>query len=380
MINLANSQIDMLKKIIVFSSLVLVYASCDTSSSTLKIKGNTDLPDGTDLYHLVADQNNQPKTLDTIKVNSGYFELKTEIIEPNIHFLQIDGKQGTFPFIAENGTVDIQVYKDSLAASEAKGTVSNDDFMRYKSETKIYIESLNGIGNDLQQAMILKDSLLAEDLKEQYQDVRDQIENYELNFIKDSPNSLISVLILERFVTNKIIPISESKSIFETFSNQIKNTNSGRIIQKQLEATPKAEVGQIAPSFKGSSPTGDKFVLENKLGKITIIDFWASWCRPCRVENPNLVQLYRKNKDRGLNIIGVSLDREKSKWVQAIEDDGLIWDHVSNLKFWNDPIAKLYKVSAIPATFILDENGVIIARDLRGIALYNKVEELLNSI
>ena len=380
MINLADTQIYMLKKIIVFSSLVLIYASCDTSSSTLKIRGNTDLPDGTDLYHLVADQNNQPKTLDTIKVNSGYFELKTEIIEPNIHFLQIDGKQGTFPFIAENGTVDIQVYKDSLAASEAKGTVSNDDFMRYKSETKIYIESLNGIGNDLQQAMILKDSLLAEDLKEQYQDVRDQIENYELNFIKDSPNSLISVLILERFVTNKIIPISESKSIFETFSNQIKNTNSGRIIQKQLEATPKAEVGQIAPSFKGSSPTGDQFVLESKLGKITIIDFWASWCRPCRVENPNLVQLYRKNKDRGLNIIGVSLDREKSKWVQAIEDDGLIWDHVSNLKFWNDPIAKLYKVSAIPATFILDENGVIIARDLRGIELYNKVEELLNRI
>jgi len=380
MINLAFTKIDMLKKIIVFSSLVLIYASCDTSSSTLKIRGNTDLPDGTDLYHLVADQNNQPKTLDTIKVNSGYFELKTEIIEPNIHFLQIDGKQGTFPFIAENGTVDIQVYKDSLAASEAKGTVSNDDFMRYKSETKIYIESLNGIGNDLQQAMILKDSLLAEDLKEQYQDVRDQIENYELNFIKDSPNSLISVLILERFVTNKIIPLSESKSIFESFSNQIKNTNSGRIIQKQLEATTKAEVGQIAPSFEGSSPTGDKFVLENKLGKITIIDFWASWCRPCRVENPNLVQLYRKNKERGLNIIGVSLDREKSKWVQAIEDDGLIWDHVSNLKFWNDPIAKLYKVSAIPATFILDENGVIIARDLRGIALYNKVEELLNSI
>ena len=380
MINLADTQIYMLKKIIVFSSLVLIYASCDTSSSTLKIRGNTDLPDGTDLYHLVADQNNQPKTLDTIKVNSGYFELKTEIIEPNIHFLQINGKQGTFPFIAENGTVDIQVYKDSLAASEARGTVSNDDFMRYKSETKIYIESLNGIGNDLQQAMILKDSLLAEDLKEQYQDVRDQIENYELNFIKDSPNSLISVLILERFVTNKIIPISESKSIFETFSNQIKNTNSGRIIQKQLEATPKAEVGQIAPSFKGSSPTGDQFVLESKLGKITIIDFWASWCRPCRVENPNLVQLYRKNKDRGLNIIGVSLDREKSKWVQAIEDDGLIWDHVSNLKFWNDPIAKLYKVSAIPATFILDENGVIIARDLRGIELYNKVEELLNRI
>jgi len=380
MINLAFTQIDMLKKIIVFSSLVLIYASCDTSSSTLKIRGNTDLPDGTDLYHLVADQNNQPKTLDTIKVNSGYFELKTEIIEPNIHFLQIDGKQGTFPFIAENGTVDIQVYKDSLAASEAKGTVSNDDFMRYKSETKIYIESLNGIGNDLQQAMILKDSLLAEDLQEQYQDVRNQIQEYELAFIKDATNSLVSVLILERFLANNAIPLNEAKTIYESFSDRVKNTNSARTIQNQLELGPKAEVGQIAPSFKGPNPEGNQFALENVMGKVTLIEFWASWCRPCRIENPNLVQLYRKNKNRGFNIIGVSLDRDKNKWIQAIKDDGLVWNHVSNLKFWNDPIAKLYKVNAIPASFLLDENGIIVARDLRGLALFNKVEELLNEI
>ncbi len=370
----------MYKNLFFILNIIWIFASCQKGLSTLKIKGSTDLDDGNKLYHIVADQNNQPKTLDTIIVNSGSFVLKTEIIEPNIHFLQIDGKQGSFPFIAENGIVDIQVYKDSLAASIAKGTVSNDDFMKYKSETKIYIESLNAIGNDLQQAMILKDSILAEDLQDQYQDVRGQIQSYELNFIKDSPNSLISVLILERFVTNKAITINEAKSIFESFSNRIKNSNSGRIIQIKLEETPKAEVGQIAPSFKGPSPEGTQFVLESKLGRVTIIDFWASWCRPCRVENPNLVRLYKKNKDRGLSIVGVSLDKEKSKWIRAIEDDGLVWDHVSNLKFWNDPIAKLYKVSAIPATFILDEKGVIIARDLRGIALYNKVEELLNKI
>jgi len=163
-------------------------ASCDSSSTILKIKGTTDLENGSTIYHIVADQNKQPKTLDTILVDKETFKLKTNIIEPNIHFLQIDGKQGTFPFIAENGTVNIQVFKDSIGASSANGTVSNDDFMKYKSETKVYIESLNAIGNDLQQAMILKDSLLAEDLQDQYQDVRDQIQAYELDFIKASLN------------------------------------------------------------------------------------------------------------------------------------------------------------------------------------------------
>jgi len=368
------------KKLIILMTLGLLVSSCQNNSTTLKIKGAADLDDNSTIYHIVADLNNQPTTLDTLTVNKGVFNLVTEIAEPNIHFLQIAGQQGSFPFIAESGTVTIELYKDSLGLSKATGTQSNDDFMRYKSETKVYIESLNAIGNDLQQAMILKDSLMADDLQQQYQDVRDQIQQYEIDFIKSSSNSLISILILERLVANKVIPINEANDMFELLSDRIKNTRSGRAIQKQFDEPPKAEVGQVAPTFEGPSPEGPQFALENGLGKVTIIDFWASWCRPCRVENPNLVQLYRSNKDRGLRIVGVSLDKEKNKWIQAIKDDGLVWNHVSNLQFWNDPIAKLYKVSAIPATFILDDKGVIIARDLRGIELYNKVEELLSKM
>jgi len=324
--------------------------------------------------------NNQPKVLDTLEVNSGQFSLTAENEFPSIHFLQIDGVQGTFPFVAEKGTVLVELYKDSLGASKATGTVSNDDFMQYKSETQVYISSINAIGNDLQQAVILKDSLLAEDLKEQYEDVKDQIQEYELNFIKSAPNSFISILILERFVANNVIQIPEAKELFEGFSERIKNTPSGKSINGVLNQAPKAEVGQLAPFFEGPDPNGGRFNLADRLGKVTIIDFWASWCRPCRVENPNLVRLYNKHKGNGLQIVGVSLDRTKPKWVQAIADDGLVWEHVSNLKFWNDPIAKMYQVSAIPATFILDENGVIITRDLRGPMLERKIDELLGSL
>lgn len=370
----------MFKKIFTLLGFSILLSSCLNNSNKLRIKGTTNLDNNVQLLHVVADLNNQPKTLDTLIVKDGVFKLNTESLEPNIHFLQIDGQQGSFPFIAEQGTVNIEIYKDSLGASRAYGTISNDDFMQYKSETKKYINSLNGIGNDLQQASILKDDLLIQDLQEQYQDVLDQIKEYEINFIKKSPNSFISILILERFITNKVLNKTETKEVYDKFSDRIKNTPSGRKIKKQIETTEKAEVGSIAPLFEGPTPQNNIFSLKDQLGKVTIIDFWASWCRPCRVENPNLVRLYKKHENNGLRIVGISLDKTKSQWIQAITDDGLIWDQVSNLQFWRDPIALIYQVRSIPATFILDEKGIIIARDLRGIQLDRKVEELLNSI
>ena len=116
--------------------------------------------------------------------------------------------------------------------------------------------------------------------------------------------------------------------------------------------------------------------LNEVMGKVTIVDFWAAWCKPCRAENPNVVRVYNKYKDQGLSILGVSLDRNANDWKKAIEDDGLAWHHVSNVQYF-DEIAKLYNVDAIPATFILDENGIIVAKDLRGASLDAKIGELL---
>jgi peroxiredoxin len=137
----------------------------------------------------------------------------------------------------------------------------------------------------------------------------------------------------------------------------------------------------MAPDFSAPNPQGTAVSLKESLGKVTIIDFWASWCGPCRKENPNVVALYDEFHSKGLNIIGVSLDKPEAKeaWIQAIATDKLTWPQVSNLMFWEDPVAKMYGVQAIPATFILDSSGKIVARDLRGAALKAKVQELLGS-
>ncbi|MBT8296773.1 MAG: TlpA family protein disulfide reductase, partial [Maribacter sp.] len=130
--------------------------------------------------------------------------------------------------------------------------------------------------------------------------------------------------------------------------------------------------------FSAPTPTGEILALNDIKGKATLIDFWAAWCRPCRAENPNVLKVYNKYHDKGLNIIGVSLDKTAEAWKKAIKDDGLIWHQVSNTAYFNDAIAKMYNVDAIPAAFLLDENGVIVAKNLRGPALEAKVAELLN--
>jgi len=136
----------------------------------------------------------------------------------------------------------------------------------------------------------------------------------------------------------------------------------------------------VAPKFEGPTPSGDILSLDEALGKVTLVDFWASWCKPCRIENPNIVSVYQDYKDKGFKVLGVSLDKpnQKDRWIKAIEDDNLTWNHISNLQYWEEPIARLYGISSIPAAFLLDEDGRIVAKDLRGQALRNKVDELLN--
>ena len=169
----------------------------------------------------------------------------------------------------------------------------------------------------------------------------------------------------------------EIKSYFEGLDKDVKETKSGKKIKTALDSMSAIVIGKPAPNFSAPSPEGKTISLKESLGKVTIIDFWASWCGPCRAENPNVVALYNEFHPQGLNIIGVSLDKDAKAWKAAIAKDKLTWNHVSNFKFWDEPIAKQYNVQSIPATFILDAKGNIVAKDLRGDALRAKVVTLL---
>ena len=169
----------------------------------------------------------------------------------------------------------------------------------------------------------------------------------------------------------------QNEQMTQTINNRIASIQE--LVRQQEEENRLLGVGAIPPDINLPTPEGKKFSIRDLKGKVVLLDFWASWCGPCRVENPNVVRIYKKYKPQGFEIVGVSLDRDRTSWLQAIEKDNLGWHHVSDLKFWNSAAAQSYKVRAIPATFLLDRDGKILAKNLRGRALEQKLEEIFSS-
>ena len=248
------------------------------------------------------------------------------------------------------------------------------------------MDNLNSVRKALMASQ--NDPTLTKSLKKQMDSSRIELKNFGFQFIKANTDADFSLLLLNSVIDQKGFDLNLASEAYDQIDNSIKiKTINNQIISNQIKTKIKlaeksqlVAIGQIAPNFSAPNPEGE-FVELNKIkGKVTIIDFWASWCKPCRIENPNLVKLYNEYHPKGLEIISVSLDRESQKdfWIKAIEKDQLSWYNISNLKFWQEPIAKLYGVNSIPATFIIDKNGILIAKKLRGSQLDQKIKELFD--
>ncbi len=370
-----------MKKFLFLVATILLIAAC-SQPSTYTVNATVDMEDGKKVYLIRVGEGNRPEPIDTIDVVNGAFSFSDSIVVPEMHYLFFEDARGNLPVVLEPGTIQITAYKDSLRASTVKGTSNNKDFADYISETKQMGADLNKIQLEMRTATMNRDSLLVEDLRLQFDEMLANLTAYEMEFMKLRTGSYISALILERMLMGNSLETEEAKPIFEGFSKEVKTTQSGKNIFNKLypEAVEKTEpTAEIAPDFTAPTPEGGRLNLMEvaSKSKVTMIDFWASWCSPCRVESPRLVRLYERFHDKGLEIVGVSLDKDLEKWTQAILDDKLNWNHVSNLKYWQDPVAELYGVRAIPSAFLIDNQGNILAKDLRGEDLESKLESLL---
>ncbi len=321
--------------------------------------------------------------VDTIEVQpSGEFTQQMVLTEPGFYRLNLYGQQ----------MVNLIIYQEDLTI-EVDGNTPDGDVMVSGSQDMKNLTELNqlvqgfqkhvgALNQEFVQANSTGDEAEMERIRSQFEVENAKHKALLKQKVAEMGNSLAILQIVGNFNVEEDFEFLDQ--LGNTFANDPPDTKHtprflGYIdeVRKQAKNNESLQIGKVAPEINLPNPDGSMVPLSSLRGKVVLVDFWAQWCRPCRLENPNIVEAYQKFKDKGFEVYGVSLDRSKDKWLQGIQEDGLPWTHVSDLKYWQSEAARTYNINAIPASFLLDREGKIIAKNLRGPALHQKLKEVL---
>ena len=329
-----------MKKNLFFLIVAIIAISCtQKEDKNVLVSGNVEGVE-TGTVYLQKFRNKSFYVIDSSEIVDGEFSFSTNVELPEIYGLSLDTTRTSFLlFLDENRTSVMLDSANYYRNTKVEGSDLHNLFVEYKSERNVEIDS----------------------------------------FIKKHPSSLVSAYALYRDYSYRLSP-EEIRSNIDLLDPSLWNTPYVEVLEELIPTLEVVAVGNEAPNFVADDTEGNVVEFSNYIGKskYLLLDFWASWCGPCRRENPNIVKAYEEYKDKGFDIFAVSLDSSRDGWVAAIEKDGLDWTNVSDLLLWDSEPAKLYGVRAIPSNFLIDENGVIVAKNLKGEDLHNTLNDLLN--
>ena len=331
---------------------------------------------------------------DSAFIHKGEFELKGTTDEPFQGVVVIDrkgvglnnlGRRGmndVLRLYVEKGTM-VLTGKDSVSNAAISGSPINKDYQQLLAmmktvddDHKEFSVNIMKVTPEQGKAPGFKDSV--EHLQESFRTRRRQIAE---QYIRKNPDAYISLIALRNYMPEVFPDPNKLEPLFELLSPRVRETPAGKEFLLMLNTIRLVKVGTLAPDFVEKDVTGKQVRLSQFRGSYVLIDFWASWCGPCRQDNPNVVKLYNRFRDKNFAVLGVSLDKPEGKaaWLKAIKDDGLTWPQVSDLKGWQSGVPKLFGVRAIPQNFIIDPEGKIIAANLHGEELHRFVEKLFTA-
>lgn len=385
------------KKIFLYLFTALAFTGC--KNNAVQISGTIINPVSGEYIFLDELKSNELLTIDSVKISdNGSFNFKKEIKVPAFYLLKTSNNNFLTMLIAPGEKLSMKSYHDSLnypiSLSGSKGTESMVDYNKILRKT---INKLTGLNSIYKQNMDNpKLPAVMESLDSLANIYLNEINSYTKNYIDENIKSLVSLVALYQQVAPSVYVLNPSKdlkyfvkvdsslnilypqyepvvSLHEQVQKLIVSTNSS------AEVAPVSGEGAEVPEISLPTPAGDTIKLSSTRGSVVLLDFWASWCVPCRQENPNLVKAYSLYNKKGFTIYQVSLDKTKEAWMKGIQDDNLgKWIHVSDIQYWNSIVVPLYKIESIPANYLLDKEGRIIAKNLRGEQLQLKLAELFN--
>ncbi len=363
------------------------FISCNTNTkqknlqtgvdSTYTITGQINGLDSGWVYLVNREEGGSP--VDSALIINGNFVFKGKAPEPEFYKLGIPNngnREFRVGFFIENGQMHISGNRDTLWNAVVTGSPSQDEYVKFRNGHKYLEEASEKLERSYDRAQAGKNKSLGDSLERAFKILDKKDKDYVKQYARQHPSSYISAMMVYQKFSYNFDP-AELDSIYRILDPAIRHAFFGRKIKAALDIARLTAVGKPALDFVQNDVSGTPVSLSSFKGKLLLLDFWASWCGPCRMANPAIVKAYRKYHAKGFDILSVSLDSDKNKWVAAIKKDNLHWTQVSDLKGWQNNVAVLYGIQAIPMSFLLDKEGKIIARGLNAAELKKKLAETL---
>ncbi len=366
-----------MKKLLGLVIGIIVLTGCQNNKS-YKIKGTiTGAEDGT--IYLKSIENGTPVVIDSANITNENFIFSGKVENSLLYLAFYNETPVPIALFIENEDITIKASIDSLDKAEITGSPETDIFLKFNKEMP-YIKRSIELRQEYMQAQMAGETAKLEKLTNEMETIIEAQKNYFTNFVDSNTSSVVGAFLASQMAQS--LSIDKLKELVSKFDNNLGDHPYVEELKKTFKSMEELNklnvstaIGNEASDFTLKTKDGKEVKLSSFRGKYVLIDFWASWCQPCRRENPNSVKVYSMYNSKGFEILGVSLDKDQDAWVKAVKDDGLKWPQVIDP---NGEVANQYNVNSIPSTFLIDKEGKIIAKNLRGDALNKRIEELLN--
>ncbi len=360
------------------TTLTLIFAAIMVSSCQLQTGYQlkvqvTDLVEGK--VYLMKEIDKKPTAIDSVDLDNGIATFKGQIDNPELFYVKINQQRTLLRLFMENASIEVTMVSDSVDKAKVIGSKTHDIYKPFAEKIAELDAEQRSLYADYQ---ALKEAGNTDEMKkieDQVSEIYEKQQAFTKSFVDANTESVVGLYIIRWYLIYEIDYLGLSEMLSKVSPN-VKKSTIYNVLNERLELLEKTQIGKPAIDFSMEDANGNPVALSSFKGKYLLVDFWASWCGPCRRANPYVVELYNKYNKLGFEILGVSLDNNKETWLEAIKADNLTWAHVSDLKGWQNFAGQLYGVNSIPHTVLIDNNGIIIGNRLSHEDLESKLKEI----